>query len=648
MSISTSIGTILKHYAIKQNSPIIDYDDFCDYLKKYSEYNLEEQPSLMMYLSNIKDALRTELEKLEDSHQIMITEVAPGKKVISVVSILISRFSNRYKEFSDSISLQFPSEEDLPKKTPSTVVNRVNAHELLKRLLENEELSDKYLYGVMLPHDTPMFIMPSNVPIITLIEICLSKIRNLLNKEDHHDFFLKKLSVSNPGRELSAKNFFNKFADNPENGITMLKQAGDNFYLWNQLCYFIKQDYEKVKDIAQEDKSILQSVLITEIAANYFKNKSQIDAQRENALKLLENNLQKPPYYYSFEEILKFTDTKGVPLLGQYTENDLKAFLTEKTTEGKLNQLPPVLVFKTEDGKKYFIFKDKVVGLIVRLCTDARLIIKDTIQKHWSEVLKEYNILSEMNDQKAFEKRLEKEVMIQYPVLYALLNSTFLSLIQYETVGETANKSINLFDNGKILPYSELLLTNRAEILTDAKMTLPFWYTIPFLAAIIRFLRDAPKRRRQKLEKQQKTYSQLYHEQEAITAKQDEELSEISQNPLLNKKLALREAARTAEAALVPDSSTLDRELDSYKRQWNKLIGKESNNNLTEDVNALIRDYMRKVMKSIKSNGFTLDRIHSLAQSLVNTPSLQKIGEQDSLLMYTQLYMIKIVKNIQI
>ena len=117
---------------------------------------------------------------------------------------------------------------------------------------------------------------------------------------------------------------------------------------------FIRQDYEKVKDYTAEDIAILQSVIITEIAISFFKNKSQQNAQRQAALKTLENHLSKPPYYFDHATILKFTDSKGVPLIGQYSEEDLSAFLKEKTTKSENNELPELLTFKAYTSDQRF------------------------------------------------------------------------------------------------------------------------------------------------------------------------------------------------------------------------------------------------------------------------------------------------------
>ncbi|MDY5047737.1 MAG: hypothetical protein SPE87_08300, partial [Treponema porcinum] len=89
----------------------------------------------------------------------------------------------------------------------------------------------------------------------------------------------------------------------------------------------------------------------------------------------------------------------------------------------------------------------------------------------------------------------------------------------------------------------------------------------------------------------------------------------------------------------------IDRELDSYHNIWNKMITKEARTQLTEDVNALIRDYMRKVIKTISTSTFNLERVQSLAETLVKTPNMQKIKEEDALYMYTQLYILRLVSN---
>ena len=75
------------------------------------------------------------------------------------------------------------------------------------------------------------------------------------------------------------------------------------------------------------------------------------------------------------------------------------------------------------------------------------------------------------------------------------------------------------------------------------------------------------------------------------------------------------------------------------------MISPQAHLQLTEDVNSLIRDYMRKVINTLTASTFTADRVRSLAKSLVKTPNMQKIKEEESLTQYVELYILKLVSN---
>lgn len=643
MATSANILTLLKFFASKQGNAIIDYDDFCAYLKRYSEHHLADQPALVEYVSDPVPPLQKELDKLIASRQVLIMHASPIKQVIIVIPFYIDRFAERYKDLLANPGQAYPSESDLPKNIPTDIVTRQNASDLIHKLLSHPESNEKSLYGLMMPSDMPTILLPSSVPVTTLIAASLAKIRLLLSKGDYHDYFLKKMTISNPGREISAKNFFNAFADKPDAGMDLLKDSGELFYLWNQLCYFIRQDYEKIKEFTTEDVSRLQAIQIIEIATSYYKNQAQETQHKQAAIQMLEESLQRPPYYYTLDNIIKFTDQKGDLLLGQYTEEELKNYLHTKSTEGNSNELPELLIFKAANSDlRYFIFKNNVMPLIVRLCTDARTVIRETISKHWNAVLLQYEVLPEMKEQSAFEHRLEQEVKAQEPILYALLNASFLPVVNMEA-NDVADTHMSFYENGSLIPYSEILLMNRNELYTDARIVLPFWYTTPIISWIAKLLFGPSKGKRVT---KQKTSAEVYREEEEAKRRDENLEAEITKNPNVNKKVALREAARQAEQSIVPQTSTLDRELESYKRQWNHLLGKTENSNLTEDVNSLIRDYLRKCMRTFKVSTLTIDRIKSIAETLIKSPGMQKIKEQDALYTYTQLYLIKLIKNI--
>lgn len=635
MAATSNIAVLLKHLASKQKTPFIIYKEFCDYMKRYAQHNVEELPELVSYLGSPEQTIDKELAPYIESKRVVILDEDSPKKTIFVTSFFNTKFAERYKEIQGNAAIPFPTVLDFPKQAPLEILDKQNSQDVIFALLSNQDKNDKKIYSIILPNNITPVIFPGNVPVQILVDAAMEKIRRMLKKEEYHDYYLKKLRISNPGKELSSKNFFTEFITKPDVALRSLESAGDSFYFWNQLCYFIKQDYEKVKDFTQEDINVLQSVHIAEIVVSFYKNEAQQNLQRETAIKTLQSCLTKPPYYFSMDTILKFTDTKGIPLYGQYTEKDLKAFLQKETTESTNNELPALLVLKTDDDSRYFIYKNNVIPLILRLASDAHTDINEKLTKDWFKKLQNFEKLPEMNEEKAFNDRLEDELRLESPVLYSLLTSNFLPILNIEfQQNSITGAQGSIFEGDELISYAGILQLNRIEILENAKILLPIWYTIPIISWLIALFTKKSTKKKKTQNKSKK-----------IVKNVEEETNETVKQKPISKKDELIKAAKKIETSFVPEGSTIEAELVTYKKQWNKMISKEANNNLTEDVNALIRDYMRKVLRTLPSKSFTADRITELATTLVNTPSMKKITERNAILQYTQLYMIYIVKN---
>ena len=604
----------------------------------------------MPFVSDTQNSLRKELNVLAQNGEVVLISPDEDKMAVAIVSYYVNHYASIYSDIESNSTISFPIVSELPKKVPKDILSKVNAADFIQANIEKKSNDDCTLYALEFPKSVASILLPSTVPVTSLLDASLAKIQTLLVKEESHDYFLKKLIVANQGKELSINNFFDQFVESPKDAVNSLKTNGDTFYFWSQLCFFIKQDYEKSKEYDQKDVSILQAVYIAEFATSFYKNKTQQNMQRDLAFKQLDSAFLKPPYYFTFKDISKFADAKGVPLLGQYTEQELKDYLHLITTDAPENMLPRVLVFRTDADQHYFILKDKVIPLIVRLCSDARVTVRERLTNEWFSALKKFIQLPEMKSQAEFERKLEQEVDITSPVLCALLKSPFLPTIHFEMQESRSPSSelVNLFINGELIPYSEILMMSRQELLADAKIKLPVWYSIPVISWIMSLLFRPPRPKTPKPTAKEKIKEKEAEKEETAAMAQAEAAAAASdkRNPKISRARELRASAQFAETQLVPASSTIDRELDSYAHEWNQLIDKTARENLVEDVNSLIRDYMRKVLRTLKSDGFTLDRIQNLADTLVKTPSMQKIKNHDALFMYVQLYMIKLVKSI--
>ncbi len=248
MAATSNIAVLLKYFASKQNSAFVVYKDFADYIKRYAQHNVEEVPDLVSYLGNPESAIDKELIPLIKSKQVALIDQDPSKKQIFVTGFFNSKFADRYKEIQSNPAVPFPTISDLPKQAPLEVLNKQNSQDIVFNLMKKQDKNDRQLYAIIIPNNVPAVIFPGNIPISILVDSVMGKIRRMLKKEEYHDYYLKKLRIANPGKEMTSKNFFTDFVNKPDVAMRSLESAGDSFYFWNQLCYFIKQDYEKVKD----------------------------------------------------------------------------------------------------------------------------------------------------------------------------------------------------------------------------------------------------------------------------------------------------------------------------------------------------------------------------------------------------------------
>ena len=308
-----------------------------------------------------------------------------------------------------------------------------------------------------------------------------------------------------------------------------------------------------------------------------------------------------------------------------------------KTPEKKAEEKPQPEQQKQPEQKQP---KEEVKSNFIETKVEQLQGPKDTGQRI---DLSKFETLPEMKEQQAFENCLERELRVIAPILYGILHSSFLPVLAFDD--QTPGK-ITLYRDDMLIPYSELLLLNRQEIYSDAKIKLPFWHSIPILSWIMSFIVKKSKARRDKDAKKTSSQKMIQEEKENADKKKQELDSKDLGDPQKNRKRVVRQQASEVEQVLVPANSTLNRELDSYLHEWNDRLGQKSHDNLTEDVNTLIRDYTRKILRTFKNENFSVERVDSLAQSLVDSPALMKVKNHPALKHYIELYMTKLIKNL--
>ena len=105
--------------------------------------------------------------------------------------------------------------------------------------------------------------------------------------------------------------------------------------------------------------------------------------------------------------------------------------------------------------------------------------------------------------------------------------------------------------------------------------------------------------------------------------------------------LHYRKAIQSLIAQTVPAGKSLDGMLEELTKRWNPLFDTQGKTNLVEDVNALVRDYVRPLRHSFQVKPPDMNRLHALAEQLSASKGLMKITKKDSLIRYLELFMLK-------
>ena len=627
MAVSVKIPDILRTYALRFNSPFVGISELTDYLRKYAQKNIAEKPDCASFIDISETRLLTELETLESDGKVEIIDDKRRGKLLFVPFYFIDKVTRQYETIREKPELPFPLASAIPQNFSKRFLRYIRINTDFTEL-QSEPENNTFLYQLIFPDDTPPLIFPGNFSTDQMLDFAIAKLRFFFQKDELRDFIQKKLLTANPGKEYSIRKFILTIQAYSSEALYTLKKSGDVYLYWSYLCSVVKQEFSKKTEKLSDEITILQAIFIIEYLNNYYRNQTQQSLQRETALKNLDLALQKPPYYFNKAAIVNFKDSRGVPLLGQYSQKDLEEYIQEKTASDDDVTLPTLLSFKTPDGERYFIMLDKTVPLIISLVNDNRKKLRDVCLKKWYQQLIRFEQSEAMHNDSAFNQLLRTLCAESVPILYALLGASFIPMLSSDKriTEHQAAEIRRIFSNDRLLSYIDLFMLNRQELLTDAKILLPFWYTIPIISSVIAFFMR-PKKKARPAARQENSKTESLPQQPHIT----------------NKKISPREVASELQAEFVPANKSLQDCIIEQLDLWNTIIDPVIRKQNTEDVNSFIRDQVKMAHKTQSFSKLTADRIHNLADAIVNTSGLTKVKNKASLRLYTEYYILWLV-----
>jgi hypothetical protein len=623
----TDLYTVLNVYARKNDSPLVDMETFISFLEKYARRICEEKPEWTKWTEETGTRVWMEMNRLVEDGKVVIQNDGSGNTAV-LAHYFAEQVKDAYRNPDRESGMPFPDEHSLNLQIPHEQLRPLDIASELSHFLEKPQEEMLPIIKLVFPGDRGSALVPAPMIPITLLEFSILKIRDYLNRRGNKEYVNRKLLPQLAGKEDYLKDMLDKITIRPADSLNDLKAGREiSFVFWAHFCSLVRTDLSQKKDLLAEELGALQAVYLTEICSNFFKNKAVRAKEIELAFKNFELEMEKPPYFFSREIIAKFKDNKGVSLLGIYTQDGLDAYIKKRITEPPTpNELPELLYFYTEDHKAWLIKKNKLLQLCARLLTEARSVIIKIISRRWKKMLRDFTRESAMEDDREFEKLIASYIDDSAPMLKTLLKDRRLYLVHEEMRASEKGipESSRLFNRDELLPMRVLLLLKRKELLSDIKLLMPFWYSIPIISGIIAFFANLGKKK--KLRKEE---AEIENKKEA-----DDPLKE------------LRVSAADTIAELVPRGKSLDAYLDELASRWGHIVNKQARQNLIEDVNSLVRDRLRMLMRLQKNAAVSKDTLDKLTNSIMdNSEGLMKITEQNTLFLYIKLYLGKLLVN---
>ncbi|MDR0402692.1 MAG: hypothetical protein LBH35_03785 [Treponema sp.] len=624
MARAVDFYSVLYSYARKNESPAVDVESFIASLQKYAQRVCEEKPEWAEWAVDTAPRMWREITQLQENGKVTVISKEDGQQIFLDL-YYAEQVKEAYRSPDNDADIPFPDEQFLNITIPQNQLKPLDVASGLPVFLKEPQKTALPIIKLIFPDNCgEALALASMIPLVVL-ESGLIKVRNYLLKHGNREYIQHKLAPLLTGKEDHLRECMDRIMINPANCISDMQDGGETTaYFWACFCNQVRHDLTSKNELLPDERGTLQAIFLIEICSSFFKAKAARAKEIELAFKNFELELEKPPYCFSGEAIAKFRDNKGFPLLGRYTQEGLDVYIKKRISEAPSpEELPELFYFRTGDGVNWLVKKSRLLPLCARLFAETRPVVIKAISKRWKKLLVNFACEPAMEEDREFESLVLRYTEECAPLLVTLLRDSRLYLVYEELQrgGKEFSGLSKLFNKNELLPLRALLLIKRKELLSDVKLLLPFWYTIPIISHIIAFFQNLRKKKK-KREKSEDEYSAPLRTEDIRTE--------------------LHNAARESEARLVPNGFTLDTYLEELSRRWGNLLNKQAKDNLVEDVNALVRDKLRRLLHFQKI--VNRDTIDEMTESIMNdSPGLHKISEQNYLFLYVKLYIVKLL-----
>jgi hypothetical protein len=627
-------------YANRHKSPSIEIDGFLSFLSKYANHYAVERPEWRVWSKDITSRFWAELNPLVEARKCELhTDGASGK--LLMLEYYAEVINKLYDNLEAQAPFPFSDEKTLGLSIPPEQIRQIGILTDLEEYMEHPLTADMPVLKIMFPEDQgAALFLARHIP-QRVLEASLTKLQHHIQEQNNRDYYAARLSTQLQGKDVLIKDLMAQLETRPLDCLSHIQEAGEFASLfWPYFGAAVNIELKKKNEFTSSDLAAVQAVYFIEFFVGYYRTRTAAEKEKEMALREIEVKLEKPPYFFTFKEILSFTDASGKYLAEIYGQENVENLLHEKTTkipEGAEmgTTLPPMLIFRNRMDEQVFISKSKIFPLATKLLVETKIQVRKTISVRWTNLCREFQSEAPMESDKDFERILAGYASQISPNLNMLMQDQKVYLVQAEMERSQAGllQFTRLFDDrGKLLPMSTLLMINRKELLNDVKLLLPFWYSIPIISAIIGFFKRLKNRKTVPDEKDEEEF--------------EEQRTKSRSGESANIDLVLKRAAAQYQSEKVPEGQTVDQYLGGLEKRWRKILDESTHRQLSRDVQTLIKKKLRRMMAIRSGKQVGIHTITEMADSIIfETPSLMDLDSTEAMKLYIGLYISRVLRS---
>ncbi len=647
------IEKIIKVLVIKRNNPLINYTFFMDQLTSWFESNREQ-----VELRNAEDFRLSAIPVLKKME-------AEGSCTINYESARISSFQihkyyrqlimKYYKNLEDRPDIPFPDLRSFSFTIDTNWIMVFSIQGNFMDIMNFPEAEKGKVAIIEFQEGISDIVVPPEIIKTTFFDLVLKKIHLYIQNQNNYAYLGRYLRKAFEGNEMAVKTMMESMLNGPSNFRDHIRKPADfAFKFFSFMCNKVLKDLADKNDKTASDIYTYQSMSMLRAFITHGRALVQQDVQKKNDLKDLAVKVKNPPLIFSSSEMYEITDNAGKPYSAKYSREFVTEFIKTATIVKEGEDLPYLVKVSVDSKKDYYIQRDMVPQVFLKKLIENSKEIREKYFQEWCEILRKFKKNREMQHDSDFIDSLTALVKADYKLLNALLNPGLIFLAnKTDKTNSRIKMSVDscFSEPGKFKQMDVLLGIDRQDLLRQVKASLPIQYSLPVFGRLIAALSALfmGKKKEGSGYPQQggsgaspaDEVFQEFGEGSREAASKQQSGDKIVQAP------GYQEAVKTLKGKFLKGDKALNPTLDELAEKWNPLYDKTARANLVEDINSLVRDFIRKKKKLMLRYPPDVKRIASLTDDLVNKTSKIGIKKKEPFRNYIELYIIKLLENIK-